>query len=128
MQAPLDAVVQRTGRDDVDPEASAQDISTQAEEHARRVVHAVAEEVGDVRREARALYEQCQLLQGEMQTLQADLKVFDRSTPAVDGLQQDMERLRHWLLGADDLAAGTSADWLQRLNADIDTAARHTPR
>jgi methyl-accepting chemotaxis protein len=127
MQAPLDAVVQRTGRDDVDPEAGEQDIRAQTEEHARRVVHAVAEEIGDVRREARALYEQCQQLQGEMQTLHADLKAFDRSAPTVEGLQQDMQRLRHWLLGADDLAADTTADWLQRLNIDIDTAQR-TPK
>jgi methyl-accepting chemotaxis protein len=128
MQAPLDAVVQRAGRDDVDPEASEHDISALAEEHARRVVHAVAEEVGDVRRDARALYEQCQQLQGEMHTLRVDLKTFDRTAPAMEGLQQDMQRLRHWLLGADDPMAGTAAGWLQRLNTDIDTVQRERQR
>jgi methyl-accepting chemotaxis protein len=128
IRAPLDGIVQRSGRDDVDPDASAQDVGALAEEHARRVVHAVAEEVGEVRREARELYEQCQQLQGEMQTLQADLKAFDRTAPAMDGLQQDMQRLRHWLLGADDPAAGSAAEWLQRLNADLDAAQRERQR
>jgi methyl-accepting chemotaxis protein len=124
MQTPLNAVVQRAGRDDVDPDASAQDIGALAEEQARRVVRAVAEEVGDVRREARELYEHCQQLHDEMHTLHADLKAFDRTGPAVEGLQQDMQRLRHWLLGADDPVAASSAHWLQRLDAHIDTLRR----
>lgn len=128
MQAPLDGMVQRAGRDDVDPEASEQDIGAQAEEHARRLVHAVAGEVGLVRREARELYEQCQQLQGEMQALHTDLRAFDRTAPAVDGLQQDMQRLRHWLLGADDPATASATEWLQRLNAGIDTVQHERQR
>ena len=128
MQAPLDGMVQRTGRDDVDPQATEDDVGALAEEHARRVVHAVAEDVGDVRRGARELYEQCQQLQGEMQTLHTDLKAFDRTAPAVEALQQDMQRLRHWLLGTDDPLAGRATDWLQRLNSDIDTVQRERQR
>jgi methyl-accepting chemotaxis protein len=124
MQAPLNAVMQHAGRDDVDPEASEQDVAALAEEHARRVVRSVAEESGDVRHGARALYEQCQLVQDQMNTLQGNLRMLGQTSPAVEGLQQDMQRLRHWLLGADDPAASSSTRWLQRLDTDIDSLRR----
>lgn len=124
MQAPLDALLQHTGRDDVDPEASEHEVGALAEEHARRVVHAVAAEAGDVRHSARALYEQCEQFQDALQTLHADLDSADRTAPAAQVLQLDMQRLRHWLLGAEDPVADQATDWLLRLHGDIDTAQR----
>ena len=35
-----------------------------------------------------------------------------------------MQRLRHWLLGAEDPAADQATDWLQRLHGDLDAAQR----
>lgn len=128
MQAPLDAVLQQAGRDEVDPDASEDDVAALAEEHARRVVHAVAAEMGEVRQGARALHEQCQQLQDALQTLHADLHGIDRTAAATQALQLDMQRLRHWLLGAEDPAAAATSDWLQRLHGDIDAAQReHQP-
>lgn len=128
MQAPFDAVLQQAGRDEVDPDASEDDVAALAEEHARRVVHAVAAEMGEVRQGARALHEQCQQLQDELQTLHADLHGIDRTAAATQALQLDMQRLRHWLLGAEDPAAEVTSDWLQRLHGDIDAAQReHQP-
>ncbi|WP_293998182.1 methyl-accepting chemotaxis protein [Sphaerotilus sp.] len=124
MQASLDTVLQRAGRDDLDPHASDTDVAMQAEEHARQVVRAVADEVGGVRREARELFAQCQRLQDQIRTLGEDAKALDQTHPALESLLQDMQRLRHWLLGADDAAAAAPADWLLRLDTTIDTAQR----
>ena len=129
MQAPLDAVLQQAGRDEVDPDASEVDVAALAEEHARRVVLAVAAEMGEVRHGARALHEQCQQLQDELQTLHADLHGIDRTAAATQTLQLDMQRLRQWLLGADDPAADQATDWLQRLHGDLDATQReHQPQ
>lgn len=129
MQAPLDAVLQQTGRDEVDPDASVDDVAALAEEHARRVVHAVAAEIGEARHGAHALHEQCRQLQDGLQTLHADLHAIDRTAAATQALQLDMQRLRQWLLGAEDPAADLSTDWLQRLHGDLDAAQReHQPQ
>ena len=124
VQAPLQTLLQQAARDGLEPDASEDEVGALAEEHARRVVHAVGAEVGDVRRAARVLYEDCQRLQDELQALHAELHGFDRTAPTVHAMQLDMQRLRHWLLGAEDAVADRTVDWLQRLNGDVDAAQR----
>ncbi|WP_442776829.1 methyl-accepting chemotaxis protein [Sphaerotilus montanus] len=128
MQAPLDAIMQRSGREDIDPDAPEADCATLTEEQARRLVRAIAGEVGDVRRDARGLHEECLQLQSQLMLLRGDLKELDRSRPGVDSLLQDMQRLRQCLLGAEDPAAGSAEDWLARLRADIDAGQREHAR
>jgi len=124
MQAPLEAVMQRAGRDDLDPDAPEADCAAMAEEQARRLVVAIAGEVGEVRRDAAELYEECLQLQVQLLALRGDLKELEQSRPGVDGLLQDMQRLRQCLLGAEDAAAGSATDWLARLHADIEAGQR----
>ncbi|WP_338415934.1 methyl-accepting chemotaxis protein [uncultured Sphaerotilus sp.] len=128
MQAPLDAVMQRAARDDVDPDAPEEDCAAEAEEQARRLVRATADEVGDVRRGATELYEECLQLQVQLATLRNDLQELDQLRPGMDSLMQDMQRLRQWLLGAEDPLAGSADDWLLRLNTDVDTHRREQAR
>jgi methyl-accepting chemotaxis protein len=128
MQAPLDAIMQRSGREDIDPDAPEADCATLTEEQARRLVRAIAGEVGDVRRDACGLHEECLQLQSQLLLLRGDLKELDRSRPGVDSLLQDMQRLRQCLLGAEDPAAGSAEDWLARLRADIDAGQREHAR
>lgn len=120
MQAPLHAVLERVGRDETDPAASEADIAHQTEEQTRRVVRAVADEAGEVRREARELFEQCQRLQDRVRILQADAHALGATAPQVETLQQDIQRLRHWLLGAEDPQAASPTDWTLRLNVELD--------
>lgn len=127
MQAPLHAVLERVGRDESDPAASETDIARQTEEQARRVVRAVADEAGEVRREARELYEQCQRLQNRVRILQTDVQALGAAAPQVETLQQDMQRLRHWLLGAEDAQATSAADWTQRLDTELERLAPGSP-
>ncbi|MEX8492548.1 methyl-accepting chemotaxis protein, partial [Sphaerotilus sp.] len=124
MRAPLDAVVQRAGHDDADPDSPEQDCAILAEEQARRLVHAIAGEVGDVRRGAAELFEECQQLQTQLTSLQGDLKELDQPRHGVDSLLQDMQRLRQYLLGAEDPVAESAEDWLARLHTDIETSRR----
>jgi methyl-accepting chemotaxis protein len=128
MQAPLDAVLQRAGRDEVDPTTREADIAQQTEEQARRMVRAVADEASGVRREARELFEQCQRLQDGLRTLQSDVQGLGQSAPLVETLQQDMQRLRHWLLGAEDAQATSPSDWTLRLDTELDTTQRARER
>jgi methyl-accepting chemotaxis protein len=124
MRAPLDAVMQRAGSDDLDPDAPEADCAAMAEEQARRLVVAIAGEVGEVRRDAAELYEECLQLQVQLVALRGDLKELEQSRPGVDGLLQDMQRLRQCLLGAEDAAAGSAEDWLARLHAEIEAGQR----
>jgi len=128
MQAPLNAVMHHAGRDEVDPDAPEEDCAALVEEQARRLVRAIADEVGAVRHSASELYEECLQLQGQLQTLRGDLKELDQSRPGVDNLLQDMQRLRQCLLGAEDPVAGSAEDWLARLHADIDASRREHTR
>lgn len=128
VQAPLQTLLQQIVRDGLEPDASDEQVGVLAEEHARRVVHAVAADVGEVRSTARALHEECQRLHDNLQALQAELNGLDRTAPTVQALQLDMQRLRHWLLGAEDAVSDHAVDWLQRLNGDVDAAQREQPR
>lgn len=128
MQAPLKAVLHRTGRDDVDPDTPEADCAAQTEEQARRLVRAIADEVGEVRRGASELYEECLQLQTQLTALQGDLKEIDPSLPGVDNLLQDMLRLRQCLLGAEDPVAGSAEDWMARLHSDIGASRRQLVR
>lgn len=128
MQTPLQAVLDRAGRDDIDPAASEDDIARQAEEQARRVVRAVADDSGTVRREARELFEQCQRLQDRVRILQSDARALDAAVPQVETLQSDMQRLRHWLLGAEDAHATSAADWTLRLESELDAVGPARPQ
>lgn len=128
IRAPLDAVLQRAGRDDLDPDAPEADCAAQTEEQARHLVRAIADEVGEVRRGAAELHAECLQLQAQLTALQGDLKELDQSGPGVDGLLHDMQRLRQCLLGAEDPAAGSAEDWMARLHADIDASRRQLAR
>ena len=128
MQAPLDAVMQRAGHDDIDPEAPEADCAAMAEAQARRLVRAIAGEVGDVRRDAAGLHAECLQLQIQLVALREDLKELEQSRPGMEALLQDMQRLRQCLLGAEDPAAGSAEDWLARLHADIEAGQRMPAR
>lgn len=113
MQQKIGALVDDARRLDTDED----EIVLQAEENARAVVVSLVGSLAEITRSSRGLREASRQVQGDLERIYMSLQSQDRLSQMLTAVTADMERYTGWLSGAEDAAAASPAQWLERLEA-----------
>lgn len=111
MHERLAEVLQQARRIDADPD----EIALQTEQSARRVVRALIGSLAEVGQASNHLRDTGRQVQADIERILMGLQSQDRLDQMLTSVATDMDRLHQWLQGADDPAAASPAEWLERL-------------
>lgn len=109
----LQAVALEARRHQCDEE----DLGLRAEEDARTVIAALIDTMMKVTRSSRQIHTAGREMQADLERIFVGLQSQDRMSQMLDAVTKDMDRFADWTSGADDEAAASPRQWLDRLEA-----------